>query len=120
MAYTIILPFLLTWIVFSVIVLILVRCLARGWSGRAYLFHVFVWSSIGVIAANLSFLASFGFFFDFISRASQHRGFNDFLAPLVLGSTAIFGPLVVSFIGWLFGIWLGLVVAYLRDRHTKA
>ena len=114
MAYFLILPVFVIWLLFACAAIIATRSVPSLSGAFPYVWRITLWATVGLVAANaaLVLLLAFGIVTAGSSVTPESAGRDVF--QFVWGVTAIGGPLVVSPLGWLVGAALGAVFAFRR------
>jgi hypothetical protein len=111
MAYFIILPAFVVWLIVAAIALAVIRTNTRFSSVRPYAWRVVLWSTGGFIAANGLLVVIVAGAASVLGLGSPQRTVARDALQLIVGFGAIVGPIPASLLGWLGGAVLGALLA---------
>jgi branched-subunit amino acid permease len=115
MTYFLILPAFVLWLIVAGTAALVARLVPALSVAYPYVWRIALWATAGLIAANAALVAllALGFVALGDGMAPSSAGHDAF--QLLLGLTAIGGPVVASALGWLVGAVLGFALGYRRS-----
>jgi len=111
MAYFLILPGVIMWLIFIAVAVTVTRFVPTLNGTYPYVWRSGIGSVVGIIAANLALIAVLAFGFMVLRKIDEEHDVIHDIAGLILGLGATIGPLIASLIGWLIGGVIGFLIA---------
>lgn len=118
MAYFIILPAFILWLVIASIALVVVRRSRRYPHAFSYAWRFCLWSTIGFVVANVLLVGILAGAFILMGPASGERTIGRDALQLIVGIGGMVGPILASLAGWLAGGLLGAFREFRAHRQT--
>jgi hypothetical protein len=113
MAYFILLPAFLGWLLVCGAVTLTTRCMPSLGHWYPYLVRVYVWASVGAITANLVLIALLALGMQFVGSLQTGSAIRNSV-QVMWGMSALLGPFAVSAFGWIGGACVGVYLARQR------
>ena len=118
MTYFIVIPLFAAWLAVCLGVSLMLRIRSPEWRGRRYFFHASLWSSVGIVVANILLITGLDLGLQLMNNGGDSEGVFQTLSRLVWAVSAFLGPLVVSVAGWAVGIVVVLAIAHWKVQHA--
>jgi hypothetical protein len=122
MAYFVVVPAFVLWLLMAAAALVATRAVPRLTSAYSYVLRISIWGTVGFVGANALLICLLALGFGALERTeSSQSTAHDFL-QMAWGLAAIGGPVIASGLGWIAGCILGAALAFLRGRrlpHSK-
>jgi hypothetical protein len=118
MAYFIILPAFIVWLIVGAIALLVIRANGRLSHSFPYAWRFYLWSTIGFVIANVLLVIVVAGGAALLEPGSEERTFGRDAVQLMVGLGGIVGPIPASVIGWLGGGLLGAFRSFRKRPQT--
>jgi hypothetical protein len=117
MAYFLIVPAFILWLLIAAATIYATRTIPRLAAGYPYAMRISVWATVGFIIANSVLIGLLGFGFVALDSLVPSPSTTRDVLQVAWALTAIGGPIVASALGWIAGCILGAVLAFRRSRR---
>jgi hypothetical protein len=117
MAYFIILPAFVLWLLAATGAVIAVRLTPRLAAVFPYVLRVAVWGTLGFLAANAALIGLLALGLVALDNPSATSSLPHDVGQIAWGLAALGGPFIASALGWMSGCALGVLLAFLRTRR---
>ena len=120
MAYFLILPVFVIWVLFACAAIVATRSFPSLSGAFPSVWRIALWATVGVVAANAALVLLLTVGFATIGSSAPPESAGRDVFQFVWGLTAIGGPLLASLLGWVAGAGLGAVFALRRNPSAVA
>jgi hypothetical protein len=120
MAYFVVVPAFVLWLLIAAAAIIAIRAVPRLTSAYSYVLRISIWATIGVVAANALLICLLTLGFGALERTEPLPSTAHDILRVAWGLAAIGGPIIASGLGWIAGCTIGADLAFLRGRRVAA
>ena len=118
MAYFLILPAFVLWLLVAAAGILATRLIPRLAPIYPYALRASLWASVGTVVANAVLIGLLALGMGVLEPTASQSTAQD-AAQMAWGLTALGGPVIASALGWLGGFVFGLFLAFRRSRRLS-